>query len=170
MTINEFSAGHYEQQYEYQSFLPTLINRQWVLSDPETITLLEEANRFIGELNAFSQLIPDVDFFIRMHITKEATTSSRIEGTQTNMEEALIDKRDIDPEKCNDWEEVHNYIEAVESCPLLTGCYAKPTACSYKAFEESTSNQGNSARARIGSASTSSMPRLFLRTISMYSN
>jgi Fic family protein len=93
--------------------LPTLINRQWVLSDPETITLLEEANRFIGELNAFSQLIPDVDFFIRMHITKEATTSSRIEGTQTNMEEALIDKRDIDPEKRNDWEEVHNYIEAI---------------------------------------------------------
>jgi Fic family protein len=113
MTINEFSAGHYEQQYEYQSFLPTLINRQWVLSDPETITLLEEANRFIGELNAFSQLIPDVDFFIRMHITKEATSSSRIEGTQTNMEEALIDKRDIDPEKRNDWEEVHNYIEAI---------------------------------------------------------
>lgn len=113
MTINEFRAGHYEQQYEYKSFLPTLINRQWVLSDPETITLLEEANRFIGELNAFSQLIPDVDFFIRMHITKEATTSSRIEGTQTNMEDALVEKRDIDPEKRNDWEEVQNYIQAI---------------------------------------------------------
>ena len=93
--------------------MPTTINREWTLSDPQTLTLLEEANRLLGELNAFPQLIPDVDFFIRMHITKEATTSSRIEGTQTNMEEALVEKSDLDPEKRNDWQEVHNYIHAI---------------------------------------------------------
>lgn len=113
MNIAEFKAGEFRQQYEYRSFLPLSINHEWTLSDPEILTLLEEANRLLGELNAFSQLIPDVDFFIRMHITKEATTSSRIEGTQTNIEEALIDKSDLDPEKRNDWQEVHNYIEAI---------------------------------------------------------
>ena len=113
MNISEFKSGEYEQQYEYRSFLPSSINREWTLSDPQILTLLEEANRLLGELNAFSQLIPDVDFFIRMHITKEATTSSRIEGTQTNIEEALIDKRDLDPDKRNDWQEVHNYIQAI---------------------------------------------------------
>lgn len=113
MNISEFKAGEHEQQYEYRSFLPTSINREWIVSDPEILTLLEEANRRIGELNAFSQLIPDVDFFIRMHITKEATTSSRIEGTQTNIEEALVGKLDVDPEKRDDWQEVHNYIEAI---------------------------------------------------------
>lgn len=113
MDIKEFQAGREEQRYEYRSFLPNPINREWMLSDPKTLTLLEDANRLLGELNAFSQLIPDVDFFIRMHITKEATTSSRIEGTQTNMEEALIDARDIDPEKRDDWQEVQNYIEAI---------------------------------------------------------
>lgn len=113
MDIKEFNAGGYEKQYQYDSFLPAPINREWTLSDPQTLTLLEEANRRLGELNAFSQLIPDVDFFIRMHITKEATTSSRIEGTQTNMEEALVDEKDVDPEKRDDWQEVHNYIQAV---------------------------------------------------------
>jgi len=113
MNISEFKAGEYEQQYEYRSFSPTSINREWIVSDPEILTLLEEANRLIGELNAFSQLIPDVDFFVRMHITKEATTSSRIEGTQTNIEEALLGKLDVDPEKRDDWQEIHNYIEAI---------------------------------------------------------
>jgi len=113
MDIKAFQAGRHEQQYQYSSFLPTRVNREWVLSDPQTLTLLEEATRLLGELNAFSQLIPDVDFFIRMHITKEATTSSRIEGTQTNMEEALVDERDVDPEKRDDWQEVHNYIQAI---------------------------------------------------------
>lgn len=113
MNISEFKAGEYEQQYEYRSFSPTSINREWIVSDPEVLTLLEEANRLIGELNAFSQLIPDVDFFVRMHITKEATTSSRIEGTQTNIEEALVGKLDVDPEKRDDWQEIHNYIEAI---------------------------------------------------------
>ncbi len=113
MNISEFKSGTYEQQYEYRSFLPSAINREWTLSDPQILTLLEEANRLLGELNAFSQLTPNVDFFIRMHITKEATTSSRIEGTQTNIEEALVAKRDLDPEKRNDWQEVQNYIQAV---------------------------------------------------------
>jgi len=113
MDINEFKAGHWEQQYQYKSFLPELINLEWRATDPETLTIMDEASRLLGELNAFSQLIPNVDFFIQMHITKEATTSSRIEGTQTNMEDALIDVQDIDPEKRDDWQEVRNYIEAM---------------------------------------------------------
>ncbi len=111
--ITQFQAGEYKQQLEYQSFSPNPINQTWLITEPEIITLLDDANRYLGELNAFSQLIPDVDFFIQMHITKEATTSSRIEGTQTNMEEALISEKDVVPEKRDDWKEVQNYITAI---------------------------------------------------------
>lgn len=113
MNINDYQAGHYTQQYKYKSFSPKLINHAWTFSDGEIQQLLSEADRALGELNAFSQLIPDVDFFIRMHITKEATQSSRIEGTRTNMEDALLDEHDIEPEKRDDWEEVQNYIKAI---------------------------------------------------------
>lgn len=113
MDINEFKAGVWEDQYRYQSFLPKPINLEWKVTDPKILTLMDEASRLLGELNAYSQLIPDVDFFIQMHITKEATTSSRIEGTQTNMEDALIEEQDVDPEKRDDWQEVRNYITAM---------------------------------------------------------
>ena len=111
--LEDFVSGSQEQQYEYKSFTPNSINQEWKFVDPEVLTMMEEANRLLGELNAFSQLIPNVDFFIRMHITKEATTSSRIEGTQTNMEDALIDESDINPENRDDWNEVQNYIKAI---------------------------------------------------------
>lgn len=113
MDINNYQAGHYKQQYEYKSFVPEPINHPWEVVDGEVQRLLSDADRALGELNAFSQLVPNVDFFIRMHITKEATQSSRIEGTRTNMEEALLDEEDIDPEKRDDWEEVQNYIQAI---------------------------------------------------------
>lgn len=114
MNIGDFVAGKYVQQIKYKSFSPEKINKEWIISDPEVNSLLAEANRLVGELNAFSQIIPNVDFFISMHIKKEAITSSKIEGTRTNMDEAIIkDKGDIDPDKRDDWAEVQNYVRAI---------------------------------------------------------
>ena len=115
MDLQDFISGKHIKQLEYKSFSPEKINHEWIISTPEVNKLLSEANRLIGELNAFSQIIPDVDFFIKMHILKEATTSSRIEGTKTNMEEALVKERDINPEKRDDWAEVQNYIKAINT-------------------------------------------------------
>jgi Fic family protein len=113
MRIEDFKAGKYIDQYQYESFLPEKIDHEWIISTPEINSLLSEANRLIGELNAFSQLIPDVDYFIKMHIAKEATTSSKIEGTKTNIEDILFKEEDISPEERDDWNEVRNYINAI---------------------------------------------------------
>lgn len=113
MNIKDFRSGKYRENYQYRSFQPALVNQIWTLGEGELGMLLSQADRKLGELNAFSQLVPDVDFFIRMHVSKEATTSSRIEGTQTNIEDVLQKVENIDPEKRNDWEEVRNYIQAM---------------------------------------------------------
>lgn len=113
MNIEDYQAGHYENRYEYNAFVPEFICHEWIISDPELTELLGRADRALGELNAFSQLIPDIDFFIRMHVVKEATQSSRIEGTQTNIEDAFKDVDDLRPEERDDWAEVQNYIRAI---------------------------------------------------------
>ncbi|MEW6614190.1 MAG: Fic family protein [Thermodesulfobacteriota bacterium] len=113
MNLKDFKAGQWIQQYQYKSFLPVHINIEWTWSDPQINTLLEEAMQAIGELNAFSLIVPDVDLFIQMHVLKEANTSSRIEGTKTEIDEALKPKEMIAPERRDDWQEVQNYIKAM---------------------------------------------------------
>jgi len=115
MQVEQFRSGQWLQQYQYKSFSPTPINCEWQWLDPQLNTLLERASRALAELNALSLMVPDVDLFIRMHIAKEANTSSRIEGTQTQMDEALMRKEQIAPEKRDDWQEVQNYIEAINT-------------------------------------------------------
>jgi Fic family protein len=108
-----FKSGTYINQGHYKSFQPKFINKKWLLEDMELIQLLSKADRQLGRLDMYSEHIPDIDLFISMHVLKEATQSSKIEGTQTNMEEALLDKEDVSKEKKDDWEEVQNYIQAM---------------------------------------------------------
>jgi len=118
MKISAFQSGKFVQRNRYKSFEPVFVNTLWELDDSQLIMLLSEANIKLGELNAFSQLIPDVDFFIKMHVRKEATKSSRIEGTQTNIDEAIQKVENLQPEKKDDWQEVQNYVQAMNEAIL----------------------------------------------------
>ena len=127
MKLENFQAGKLYQRFQYKSFEPSPINFEWQWEDPIINTLLEQATSTLGELNAFSQIVPDVDLFIQMHIVKEAQTSSKIEGTQTSIEEALLPEEELIPEKRDDAKEVHNYIaairqaiQALQTLPLST--------------------------------------------------
>lgn len=116
--MESFISGQYINQGYYKSFQPNPINKDWVLNNMEVIQLLSKADRHLGRLDMYSEYV-NIDLFIRMHIAKEATQSSKIEGTQTNMEEAFLKKEEIAYEKRDDWEEVQNYISAMNEAVKL---------------------------------------------------
>ncbi|MFV0543051.1 MAG: Fic family protein [Marinicella pacifica] len=111
--MKQFKAGHWIKQKDYKSFQPAFIHRFWLIDDMEVLKLLSQADRQLGRLDMFSEHVPNIDMFISMHVVKEATQSNKIEGTQTNIEEALMSREDIDLDKRDDWDEVINYISAM---------------------------------------------------------
>lgn len=111
--MNNFQAGDYISQGWYNSYLPNPINRRWIINDMEIINLLSKADRVVGRLDMFSEYVPNIDLFISMHVYKEATKSSNIEGTQTKIEEALLNEEDVPLDRRDDWTEVQNYTIAM---------------------------------------------------------
>lgn len=115
MRFEDFKSGVWKKQYQYKSFFPVLVNREWTWQDPRINVLLEDATRSLGELNAYTRIVPDVDLYIRMHVTLEANTSSGIEGTNTTIDEAVMEERSVLPEHRDDWREVRNYVAAMNN-------------------------------------------------------
>src|SRR5579872_6907669 len=113
--LEKYTAGRFQPSTGYKYFLPNPINEQWQWNDPQLNTLLEKASIRLGELNSYSLLVPNIDLFIQLHVTKEAVVSSRIEGTQTNMKEAILPEEEVLPERRNDWKEVNNYTNALNT-------------------------------------------------------
>jgi len=113
--MKNFESGTYANQGSFKSFIPVKIDRKWIIEGIEVIDLLSKADRQLGRLDMYSEYIPNIDLFISMHVAKEATKSSKIEGTKTSIEEVLQEKDQVAEEKRDDWDEVQNYIEALNS-------------------------------------------------------
>ena len=111
--MKSFQSGFFRQINDYKAFFPSIINRKWNFNDPSLQHLLSRTDRSLGRLDAFSDLV-DIDVYIMMHKTKEAVLSSKIEGTQTSIEEALMSESAISFERKDDWQEIQNYLNAME--------------------------------------------------------
>lgn len=111
--MNKYTSGNCRQQREYKSFTPSFVNHQITWVNPEIDVLIEKCAKLLGELNAYTSIRQDVDFFIHMNIAKEATYSNQIEGTKTELDETVLQVTEIKPERRDDWQEVQNYIDAM---------------------------------------------------------
>ena len=111
--LEKYESGKLLKGDQYQFFLPTHINENWSCDSPQINQLVEKTAIRLGELNSYARLVPNVELFIQLHVTKEAVVSSRIEGTKTHIDEALMPEEEVEPERRNDWKEVVNYIQAM---------------------------------------------------------
>ena len=111
--MKNFIAGVYRQQREYKSFSPSFINSSFTWENRQINQLVEQAANLLGELNAYAEIVPDVDFSIPMSIAKEAIDSNLIEGTKTEIDEVVLPQVEIPSVRQDDWQEVQNYIEAM---------------------------------------------------------
>ncbi len=87
---------------------------QWT---PELIACLSDADRAIGQLHGIGLNLPNPNLLITPFIRREAELSSRIEGTQANIEQLYLfelQERSIES-KVPDVREVSNYVHALES-------------------------------------------------------
>lgn len=111
--MKDYKAGTYILHKGYKPFVPSFINENidWKLD--ELAPLLQDASLWLGKLNSYADLIPDINFFIKMYATKEATNSNRIEGTRTTFDDAITPLEQVKPELRDDWQEVQNYIQAI---------------------------------------------------------
>lgn len=85
---------------------------QWT---SELVTTLSDANLAIGQLNGVGLKLPNPNLLLTPFIRREAEMSSRIEGTQANIEQLyLFEIEDHTVEsKVPDVKEVSNYVQAL---------------------------------------------------------
>jgi Fic family protein len=96
----------------YVAFIPKHLPRQLTLST-ETVLRLSEADAALGRLAGSGRLLPDPHLLVNAYITREAVSSSRIEGTQASVTE-VFDAAVTGETKRDDIREVRNYVAALK--------------------------------------------------------
>ncbi len=90
--------------------LPPKIELNWELAN-----LLSEANIKLGELSGAGQLLPNPHLLIGPFIRREAVMSSRIENTQSGLDQLFLFEADkTEAPQIPDVQEVVNYVNAME--------------------------------------------------------
>ena len=77
------------------------------------VNLLAEATLALGELRGVGQMLPNPHLLIEPFVRREAVSSSRIEGTITDLRQLLLFEADTSAERSDDSQEVVNYIGAL---------------------------------------------------------
>ena len=90
--------------------LPPKIEVDWELAN-----LLSTAGTKLGELSGAGQLLPNPHLLIRPFIRREAVMSSRIENTQSGLDDLFLFEADEgEPPSGSDVNEIINYVRAME--------------------------------------------------------
>lgn len=104
---------HIQQREGFSAFIPEQFPPPTGINLPIDILLkAAEADRLVGKLDGITHTLPDVDFFLSMFVTKDATSSAQIEGTRAT----IVDAIELDAgiaTKTTDADDILYYIKAL---------------------------------------------------------
>ena len=101
-------------RYPYWAYVPNPLPPK-IEVDWELANLLSKADSKLGELSGTGQLLPNPNLLIRPFMRREAVTSSRIENTQSGLDDLFLFEADeTEPSPVSDVKEVINYVRAME--------------------------------------------------------
>lgn len=109
-------AGQFVKQPQgYRTFRPaSLPPDPAIFFDPQLIKLLSAADQALGRLDGVARMMPNPNLFVAMYVRQEAVLSSRIEGTQSTLDDVLAFELDEQSREIPlDVEEVVNYVRAM---------------------------------------------------------
>ena len=99
----------------YWAYVPNPLPPK-IVADWELVNLLSKADSKLEELSSAGQLLPNVHLLIKpLLVRREAVTSSRIENTQSGLEDLFFfeaDQTELSP--MSDVKEIINYVRAME--------------------------------------------------------
>jgi len=97
----------------YRAFIPKPLPPQ-IVYDASLTLLLSQADAALSELSGLGRYLPNPDLLIAPYVKREAVASSRIEGTQADLSDLLLDE--IEPKRTpagSDVYEIRNYVAAL---------------------------------------------------------
>src|SRR4030065_1598685 len=103
-----------QQPGGYKAFIPEKFpSDKKIIINTKTQQLHARVVLMLGKLDGISQLLPDLDFFILMYITKEAARSSGIEGTNATIVDVIKSEANLEYQLPQDVDRITHYISAM---------------------------------------------------------
>jgi len=114
--FNKAEAGRVVRTVRgYWAFVPAPLPPK-LQYDAPTVLILSRADAALSELSGLGRHLPNPHLLIAPYVRREAVLSSRIEGTQTNLSELLLEE--VEPglvqQDPDDVREVRNHVSALE--------------------------------------------------------
>lgn len=127
---SEFGSVVWDDHLGLNWFRPTALPRAIKMNE-QTVLSLSRADDALGRLAGVGQLLPEEAVLVRPYAMKEALASSRIEGTQTDLQAAFKEEAKPSPaHRRIDARVVMSYLQALDSGRsevAKTGCLGLET-------------------------------------------
>ena len=116
--LEKFISGETETIAHTKYFIPNNIHHQWIITDPIIHTLLERVYIKLGELNSYAQH-PQLENFLNAHLTKEAISSTKLEGKEINFSTAFLPQEFLASKQTKDFQTLQNQLNAFKSAQQI---------------------------------------------------